>query len=90
VAENVGFAFAARNLNLTADDRESIVRRVCASSMITIGDCAELFAEEDCPTEKIFAAVAQGIVEIEFDSPFSLDNSVMLPRQAYWLRKDVR
>jgi hypothetical protein len=89
VAENVGFAFAARDLKLTADDRESILRRVCNSNTITIGDCAELFAEEDCPTQKVFAAVAQGLVEIEFDSPFNLDNPLMLPRPAYWLRKDV-
>jgi hypothetical protein len=89
VSENVGAAFAARDVKLPSDDRAAILDLLRSGKTITLGDCAELFAEEDCPTEKIFAAVAQGLVEIEFDSPFSLDNILMLPRQAYWLRKDA-
>jgi hypothetical protein len=89
VAQNVGFAFATLRLKLTEDERNAIVQLVCNNDATTIGDCAKLFADENCPTEKVFAAVAQGLLEIEFDAPFSLDNFLVLPRQAYWLRKDI-
>jgi hypothetical protein len=87
--KNVEFAFAAKAVRLAREEKEAITRLVRDNDGTTIGHCAELFAAEDCPTEKVFAAVAQGLLEIEFDEPFSLANSVMLPRQAYWLRRSV-
>lgn len=88
--QNVMFAFAAKDIKLTEEERDAIVRLVRGHDEITIGDCADqLFAALDCPTEKIFAAVAQGLVEIEFDEPFSLANLLMMPRRAFWLRRDA-
>lgn len=87
--ENVGFAFAAKTVRLAQEEKDAIIRLVRDNDGITIGDCAELFAADECATEKVFAAVAQGLLEVEFDEPYSLANSVMLPRQAYWLRRDT-
>jgi hypothetical protein len=89
VAQKVGFAFATRSLKLSEDECGAVVRLVRDNDAVTIGDCARLFAADDCPTEKVFAAVARGLLEIEFDCPFSLDNILTLPGQAYWLRKDT-
>ncbi|MBR0689862.1 hypothetical protein JQ594_28390 [Bradyrhizobium manausense] len=88
--KNVEFAFAAKVIRLTREEEEAIIRLVRDNDGATIGHCAALFATEDCPTEKVFAAVAQGLLEIDFDEPFSLANSVMLPRQAYWLRRSAQ
>lgn len=87
--QNVKFAFAVRDIKLTTEEKDAIVRFVRGHDEVTIGDCAnELFAALDCPTEKVFAAVAQGLVEIDFDEPFSLANALMMPRKAFWLRRD--
>jgi hypothetical protein len=60
------------------------VSRLLDRNELTVGDCASVFEEKNCPEEWVCAAMAHGVIEIDLDRPIDRLSRVSRPGLPFW------
>jgi hypothetical protein len=86
VMEVASLAFWNRKKNPNESERSAVLELLSKGDS-SVGACARVFYERDCPSEWVCAAMARGLIEIDLRKPFSLGSTVSLPPAPFWMTR---
>jgi hypothetical protein len=85
---NIRMVLSATRRLPFGDAERVTTKRLLARADLTVGECAREFAGRgDCAEEWVCAAMGNGVVEIDFDSPIDRASRVSPPSPPFWSKE---